>query len=317
MSETTRIATLSLNPAIDQTAEVSHFTAGAVNRVAWERADAGGKGINVAAFLAHAGLPVTAAGLLGRANDGPFNDLFARKDIADRCQRLAGSTRVNVKIVDPVLDQVTDINFPGLSPAADDLRQLETILETLCDDHDWFVLSGSVPSRVSSEIYADLIDRLRSRGRRLLLDASGAPLAAAVGRGPDIIKPNIDELGELVGRRLTGQAAVLEAARSLVASGIGLVAVSMGADGALFVEPDNALLALPPRVEVKSTVGAGDAMVAGILAGTLRGLDLAGRARLGTAFSLAALGQVGPELPSMSIVESFTADVEIRPLDNH
>ncbi len=317
MTQATRIATLSLNPAIDQTAEVSRFTAGAVNRVAWERADAGGKGINVAAFLAHAGLPVTAAGLLGRANDGPFNDLFARKDIADRCQRLAGSTRVNVKIVDPVLDQVTDINFPGLSPTADDLRQLEATLDALCDDHDWFVLSGSVPAGVPAEIYADLIDRLRSRGRGLLLDASGAPLAAAVLRGPDIIKPNIDELGELVGRRLTGQAAVLEAARSLVASGIGLVAVSMGADGALFVEPGNALLALPPRVEVKSTVGAGDAMVAGILAGTLRGLDLAGRARLGTAFSLAALGQVGPELPSMSIVESFTADVEIRPLDNH
>jgi 1-phosphofructokinase len=317
MNRQTRIATLSLNPAIDQTAEVARFTAGQVNRVAWSRADAGGKGVNVAAFLAHAGLPVTATGLLGKANEAPFNELFARKGIADYCVRLAGSTRVNVKIVDPELDQVTDINFPGLSPNVEDLRQLEKVLDDLCEGHDWFVLSGSVPARVPTAIYAELIDRLKRRGRRVLLDASGEPLAAAVGHGPDIVKPNIDELGELVGRPLTGEREVLTAARELIAGGIGLVAVSMGAKGALFAEAEQALLAVPPRVEVRSTVGAGDAMVAGILAGTLRGLDLAARARLATAFSLAALGEVGPELPPMQIVESFTAGVEIRPLDNH
>lgn len=317
MNGLTRIVTLSLNPAIDQTAEVARFTAGQVNRVAWSRADAGGKGVNVAAFLAHAGLPVTATGLLGEANEAPFNELFARKNIADCCVRLVGSTRVNVKIVDPELDQVTDINFPGLSPKVEDLRQLEKVLDDLCEGHGWFVLSGSVPAGVPETIYAELIDRLKRRDRRLLLDASGEPLAAAVGRGPDIVKPNIDELSELVGRPLAGEREVLAAARELVAGGIGLVAVSMGAKGALFVEADQALLALPPKVEVRSTVGAGDAMVAGILAGTLRGLDLAARARLATAFSLAALGEVGPLLPPMQIVESFTAGVEIRPLDKH
>ena len=308
----TGIVTLSLNPAIDQTAQISQFSAGRVNRVEWEQADAGGKGVNVASFLAHAGLPVTATGLLGNANTESFAELFARKGIADRCVRIPGRTRVNVKIVDPILDQVTDINFPGLSPRAVDLTQLNETLDGLSVDNDWFVLSGSIPDGVAVNIYATLVSRLKQRGKGVLLDASGAPLAAAVQCGPDIIKPNIDELSELVGRALRSQAEILSAARALIAKGIGLVAVSMGCDGALFVETGAALWALPPQVEVKSTVGAGDAMVAGILVGTLKGLDLAGRARLATGFSVAALGEVGPNLPDMKVVESLMEGVEIR-----
>lgn len=317
MTTTTRIATLSLNPAIDHTVRISNFFAGQVNRVEWEQADPGGKGVNVASFLTHAGLPVVATGLFGNENIEPFVNLFERKGIDDRCVRLTGRTRVNVKITDPVLDQVTDINFPGLSPRPEDLAQLHGTLDDLCADTEWFVLSGSVPAGVPNGIYAELVERLKQRGKRVLLDASGEPLALAVRQAPDIIKPNIDELGELVGQQLGSPAAVLVAARSLVASGIGLVAVSMGAEGALFVEAGAALLALPPKIEVKSTVGAGDAMVAGILVGGQRGLDLSGRARLATAFSLAALGEVGPTLPEMPLIESYMARVEIRVLENH
>jgi len=316
MSNRLRIATLSLNPAIDQTARVPGFTAGRVNRVEWEQSDAGGKGVNVASFLADFGQNVAATGLLGRANAEPFIDLFARKGIADRFVRLDGRTRVNVKIVDQVLDQVTDINFPGLSPHSTDLLSLVEAIDDLCQDTDWFVLSGSVPADVPSHVYADLVKRLRGRGKKVVLDASGAPFAEAVGHGPDIIKPNIEELSELVGRPLKAQAEVMDAARSLAHAGVGLVAVSMGADGALFVEASEAVLAIPPAISVKSTVGAGDAMVAGLVVGTLRGLDLAGRARLATAFSLGALREVGPNLPGREMVESFAADVQVRSLDS-
>jgi 1-phosphofructokinase len=314
MANTTRIATLSLNPAIDQTARVPSFTAGRVNRVEWDQSDAGGKGVNVASFLADAGLPVVATGLLGSGNVEPFVELFARKGIMDSFVRLPGRTRVNVKIVDPVLDQVTDINFPGLSPGAQDLEDLNAALDALCADTDWFVLSGSVPAGVPTRVYEDLVRRLKVLGKTVVLDASGPHLAEAIGSGPDIIKPNIDELGELVGRPLHGHTEIIEAARDLIDGGIGLVAVSMGADGALFVERDEALLALPPTIEVKSTVGAGDAMVAGIVAGTLRGLDLAGRARLATGFSLGALGEVGPNLPSLEVIEALAARVQVRPV---
>ncbi|MBK1719953.1 1-phosphofructokinase [Thiocystis violacea] len=309
-----RIATLSLNPAIDQTARVPSFTAGRVNRVEWEQSDAGGKGVNVASFLADAGLQVAATGLFGSANIEPFLELFARKGIDDRCVRLAGRTRVNVKITDPVLDQVTDINFPGLSPTAADLARLTKTLDQLLAKIDWLVLSGSVPAGVPSDIYTGLIDQLQARGKQVLLDASGAPFAEAVSHGPDVIKPNIDELAELVGRPLAGPGDVLDAARSLIAGGIGLVAVSMGADGAVFVEGEAAVLATPPRISVKSTVGAGDAMVAGILTATARGLDLADKARLATAFSLGALGELGPHLPAMSVIDGFAARVGVEAL---
>ncbi|NEV63245.1 1-phosphofructokinase [Thiorhodococcus minor] len=309
-----RIATLSLNPAIDQTARIPSFTAGRVNRVEWEQSDAGGKGVNVASFLADAGIQVAATGLFGSGNIEPFLELFSRKGIDDRCVRLAGRTRVNVKIADPVLDQVTDINFPGLSPAAADLVRLTKTLDQLLAKIDWLVLSGSVPAGIPDTIYAELIDQLQARGKQVLLDASGAPFAEAVTHGPDIIKPNIDELAELVGRPLTGPAEVLDAAMSLIDSGIRLVAVSMGPDGAVFVEGDAAVHAIPPTIQVKSTVGAGDAMVAGILTGTARGLDLADRARLATAFSLGALGEVGPHLPPMSVIDDFATRVQIKTL---
>jgi 1-phosphofructokinase family hexose kinase len=314
MAHTQRIATLSLNPAIDQTARVPNFTAGRVNRVEWEQSDAGGKGVNVASCLAGAGIPVAATGLLGDANAEPFVALFARKGIADRWVRLPGRTRVNVKIVDAVLDQVTDINFPGLAPAPADLDRLMGVIDGLCAGTDWFVLSGSLPAGVPTGIYADLVRRLKGLGKMVLLDASGAPFAAAVPCGPDIVKPNIDELSELAGRPLGSQGEVLAAARALIDQGVGLVAVSMGADGALFVERQGAVVAVPPAIVVNSTVGAGDAMVAGIVTGTLRGLDLAGRAQLATAFSLGNLGEVGPNLPDPAVIDAFAARVQIHPI---
>jgi 1-phosphofructokinase len=317
MNNNVRIATLSLNPAVDQTARVPGFTAGRVNRVEWEQSDAGGKGVNVASFLADFGQRVAVTGLLGRANTEPFVELFARKGIADHFVRLPGRTRVNVKIVDQVLDQVTDINFPGLSPRSADLLSLVETVDGLCQDTDWFVLSGSVPAGVPANVYADLVKRLKGRDKQVVLDASGAPFAEAVSSGPDIIKPNIEELSELIGRPLKAQAEVMAAARSLVDTGVGMVAVSMGADGALFVQGNAAVLAIPPAITVKSTVGAGDAMVAGLVVGRLRGLDLAGCARLATAFSLGALGEVGPNLPGTEMIESFAAHVQVRPLDSH
>lgn len=316
MSDPVRIATLTLNPAIDQTAFIPHFSVGTVNRVAHEQSDAGGKGVNVASFLAHFGLPVAVTGLLGDANAEPFVRLFADQPIEDRFVRVPGRTRVNIKIVDEVENRVTDINFPGLAAGPADVEQLIATVDTLCGDTDWFVLSGSAPAGVPEGIYADLVQRLKARGKTVLLDASGPPFAAAIASGPDLIKPNLDELQELLGRSLSTEAAIVEAAWELIARGIGQVVVSMGRDGAVFVERDAALLAVPPPIAVRSTVGAGDAMVAGLITATLRGLDLAGRARLATAFSLGALTEIGPHLPPREVVESYMERVQVRPLTN-
>ena len=219
MTNAPRIATVSLNPAIDQTALVPNFTAGAVNRVLREQSDAGGKGVNVASFLAHFGLAVSVTGLLGDANSEPFVRLFREKRIVDRFVRVPGLTRVNVKIVDEAQDRVTDINFPGLQVSDDHLARLYAAVDALADDTQWFVLSGSVPAGVPDAVYGELIARLKRRGKTVVLDASGPPFAAAIPTSPDIIKPNIEELQELVGGRLAGHADVVQAARALVDGG--------------------------------------------------------------------------------------------------
>ncbi|MGB3495954.1 MAG: 1-phosphofructokinase [Elainellaceae cyanobacterium] len=309
------IVTVSLNPAIDQTASIPNFAPDAVNRVVWEQADPGGKGVNVSSFLADFGYPSTATGLLGRDNPELFERLFEQKGIGDRLVRIAGKTRINVKIVDDAQQQVTDINFPGQSPTADDLEELLTVIDGLATDQDWFVLAGSVPEGVPSRFYHDLIVRLKQQGRKVMLDTSGDRLQEAIAANPNVIKPNIAELQDILGQTLDSELAIVEAARNLIQQGLQLVVVSMGADGALFVDRDAAVHAQPPAIEVKSTVGAGDAMVAGTLAGLVQGKSLEDCARLGTAFSMGALTQIGPRLPRTDVVLANQSRVSLRSVE--
>jgi 1-phosphofructokinase len=310
-----RIVTVSLNAAIDQTVSIPDFTTGEVNRVAWEQSDAGGKGVNVASFLADFGHRVAVTGLLGQDNTELFVRLFAEKNLVDRFVRIAGRTRANVKIVDDRQNKVTDINFPSVAAGTADLEAVVVEIEKLVDQGaEWFVLSGSLPDGLPVASYGDLTQLLKSHGCKVVLDTSGPALARAVDARPDIIKPNISELMELVGRSLAGEAEVADAAHDLRQSGIRLVAVSMGERGAIFVDHRTAVHAAPPRVPVRSTVGAGDAMVAGIVHGQIAQLALEECARLATAFSLGALGEIGPRLPARDEIERYRSRVVTRQL---
>jgi len=306
------IATVTLNPAIDQSVAIPGFAAGEVNRVDWEQSDPGGKGVNVASFLADLGFRVAVTGFLGRDNAPIFEKLFAQKAMQDRFVRIDGKTRVNVKILDEARQRITDINFPGQTGTAADLAALEAAIHGLTSDHDWFVLSGSVPAGVPLDWYAHQVARLKAAGKTVVLDTSGEPLRAALGSAPFAIKPNIAELEELLGESLPDTASVATAARRLVQDGIPCVVVSMGREGALFVEAGQSLLAVPPQVDVKSTVGAGDAMVAGLVAGKARGLPLADSARLATATAVGALTQLGPRLPASQVIESLLPQVTVQ-----
>lgn len=302
------VVTVTLNPAIDQTLSIPGFTAGQVNRVAASRSDAGGKGVNVASFLADLEIEVVATGFLGADNAALFEALFARKRIDDRFVRIAGSTRVGIKIVDDRSGETTDINFPGLSPRTEDLDELLGRISELAAPGRWFVLSGSVPPGVPDDIYSTMSQAIHARGGHVVLDTSGPALQAAVAAEPEVVKPNVEELGALVGRTLATPAEVRAAGESLLSRGVRRVAVSMGADGAVFLENGRALLARPPAVPVRSTVGAGDAMVSGIVYALYRGLPLEDAARLGTAsgaYAVTAVGSgIGDPLRHRELMES-------------
>lgn len=309
-----KIATVTLNPAIDHTAAIANFRAGEVNRVEWEQIDPGGKGVNVAAFLAEFGFSVAVSGFLGVDNQTLFQRFFDQKGIQNHFVTIAGKTRVNIKIIATDRQQVTDINFPGQSPQSTEIATLHHAIANLAEEYGWFILSGSLPSGVPSDIYGKLIATLKAADRTVVLDASGASLKQAIAFAPYAIKPNLEELQEFVGHPLLDEAAIVQAMQTLLAQGIHTVIVSMGARGAMFAETNAMMHVQSPPIEVVSTVGAGDAMVAGFVTGQLRGLSLSDCARLATAFSMGALSQVGPRLPPPATVESFMDQVLVRSL---
>lgn len=322
MNSPVRVATITLNPAIDQTLAIPNFYADAVNRVSWEQADAGGKGVNVAAFLAgyfesvDRACSITATGFLGADNTGIFEQLFQQERIRDRFVHVPGKTRVNIKIVDDAQSQITDINFPGMTVKARDLETLSEAITSLTPDTDWFVFSGSLPPGLPATAYRDLIKPLKAEGKHVVLDTSGDALKDALLAQPSVIKPNTEELSGLLGRSLTSETEIFTAAREMVASGVETVVVSMGSEGALFVTAQAIVHAYAQPSEIKSTVGAGDAMVAGTVAGMSQGRSLADCARLATAFSITALGQLGAHFPADTDWERLCDRVSIRTLSS-
>jgi 1-phosphofructokinase len=302
--------TVTLNPAIDRTLTIPRFAVGEVHRVEEDRSFPGGKGVNVAAALADAGCAVAALGFLGRDNAAEFESLFAGKGITDGFIRIPGQTRVGIKIVDPAGQTTTDINFPGAAPGAMDMAMLCSRV-TRTRAH-WFVLAGSLPPGVGPEIYRELIPLIKSRGGKVALDTSGDALHAALSARPHIIKPNIRELEAMLGETLSSGEAVERAARQLLSEGLEMVVVSMGAEGALFVTAEEAVHAQPPKVEVRSAVGAGDAMVAGIVAAQVRGLAIKDCARMATAFSLDALTRLEPGISCAAAIEESMARVALN-----
>lgn len=285
--------TVTLNPAIDQLVTLDALRPGQVQRALDSVQVPGGKGINVAACLAGLGVATAALGVLGSDNDGMFGALFAQRGIADACLRTPGQTRTNIKLVADGGRQTTDINLPGLRLDAAQLDAVAARLAACLRPGRVVVLCGSLPAGLPADSWARLQALAVQAGAHVLLDTSEAPLAAALAAAPAAmpwaVKPNRQELGAATGLPTDSQEDLLAAARGLLAKGLGLAVVSMGEEGALFASSQGAVVARPPQLARGSSVGAGDAMVAGIVAARLRGLDLADTARLATASALAWL----------------------------
>jgi 1-phosphofructokinase len=311
MNINSRIATVTLNPAIDQSVAINNFVAGEVNRVDWEQSHAGGKGVNVASFLADLGLSSAVTGFIGCDNAVIFERLFTQKNIADHFIRIEGKTRVNVKIIDAEQHAITDINFPGQTPSPQNVMDLKANIMALSADYDWFVLSGSLQNGVANTYYSDLLKCLKSLGKKVVLDTSGEALRLAIVEQPYAIKPNIEELETLLNLKLNNAEDVAKAAKKLVQQGISNVVVSMGKQGAIFADEYACVLAVPPSIVVKSTVGAGDAMVAGFIAAKIKGYSLEHCARLSTATAMGALTQLGPELVDSQVLAAYQQEIVI------
>lgn len=303
------IYTVTLNPALDKTVEIPDFAPGRVNRITALRTDPGGKGLNVSKVIAKLGGDseafVLLGGSAGRAVAAALEGLGVRCHIAWG----EGETRTNLKIVDPVRRINTDINEPGFAvpPALTDglLDRLTAALRP----GDIVVLAGSLPPGAPADTYATWITRCKAADARVFLDADGAALTGGLRAKPFLVKPNDEELSRLLGRELRGVPALADAARQLVASGVENVVVSMGGAGAIYANADTVLRTEGLSVPVRSTVGAGDSVVAALAFALGRGMPLHDAAVLSTAVGAANVMCSGTQAAERSAVEALLPKV--------
>jgi 1-phosphofructokinase len=310
MNDPIDVVTITLNPAIDRTFTIQNFATGKINRVEHERSWPAGKGVNVAAVLADYGHKVAVTGFLGAENAVPFEALFYNKKLIDRFVRIEGRTRLDIKITDPILEQTTHVNSIGLAPAMSDFQPLSECLDALIEDGaSWFVIAGSIPPAVDPQIYRQLIQKLKSVGATVLLDTGDEPLRHGLESVPDIVKVKVSELEIVYGETLATQNAIVSAAQKVLANGVKLVVVSKGKEGACFATAEEIIFAHPPDIQVVSSVGASDALTAGIVAAHLRNLPLAQTAQLATAFSVDALSRVESGSVSVTNIDELMNQV--------
>jgi len=308
-----RVLTVTLNPALDLTVQLPFLRLGEVNRSESLQVHAAGKGLNVAQVLADLGHQLTVTGFLGETNPQAFEQLFAARGFTDEFVRVAGETRSNLKLAETD-GRVTDINGPGLAVTEAQCDELLARLQRLAPAHDLVVVAGSLPRGIDSQWFVQLLNSLKALGVRVALDTSGVALRDGLATRPWLIKPNEEELAEARGVDLTGSSALLAEARRLQGEGIEHVVVSQGADGVSWFSPGAALHAQPPKVQVISTVGAGDSLLAGMLHGLLVGWPAERTLAHATAIAAQAVGQVGFGITDTAQLAELQAAVRLQPL---
>lgn len=261
------IVCVSANPAIDRRLRLDAFAVGRINRAKRVEAFAGGKSAHVAMAARALGARTAWLGFLGGTTGDQFLRQLGKFEIEIACVPSRGATRMNVELLENS-GRITEVLEPG-EPL--DKTEMRDMVQTLAKNlqRRWrgavVVISGSLPFGVPPKFYALLIAASRKAGSRVLLDTSGDALRASIASGPAFVKPNRQEAEEFLGRKLRGQAAILKAARELVHRGAKSAAISLGSEGLVWIEGENAQawFGRPPRLNPISTVGSGDATVAG------------------------------------------------------
>ncbi|MBR2677037.1 MAG: 1-phosphofructokinase [Solobacterium sp.] len=273
------IYTVTFNPSLDYIVTVDHFKAGQINRTADELIYPGGKGINVSIVLKNLGFENTALGFMAGFTGKEIQRLLEEMGVSTDFIHVAnGTSRINLKMRS---DQETEINGRGPVIGDDDIRKLYTQLDDL-KAGDILALSGSIPSSMPETIYMDIMQYLEGKGIEVAVDATRDLLVKVLPYHPFVIKPNNHELGEIFQTEITSKDDVIRYAHKLQEMGARNVLVSMAGEGAVLVtENGEEYRASAPKGILKNSVGAGDSMVAGFLAGYLKNHDYREAFRMG------------------------------------
>lgn len=297
------------NPSVDRTIEVDTLVRGAVLRARAGRVDAGGKGVNVARALAANGHKARAVLPSGGAEGAQLAALIAMEGIEAVSVPIAAPVRANVSVVEPD-GTVTKLNEPGPALSPDEVEALVSATVTAARDASWVVGCGSLPPGIPDDFYARLVRLLRDAGVPVAVDTSGPALVAVLTAQPVLVKPNAEELAEAAGRPVATLGDAIEAAQELRRRGAGAVVASLGADGAVLVDEGGAVHGEAPVARARSTVGAGDAMLAGFLAAGGAGRDALAEA---LAWGAAATSLPGSRMPTPADLDRAAVRIHDRP----
>jgi 1-phosphofructokinase len=312
--KTSMIVTVTPNPSIDRTVTLpTPLTRGAVHRVSSVTTEPGGKGVNVARALTLAG--VDAVAVLPAAGNDPLVTALNASGVPFRCVPITAPVRTNVAITETD-GTTTKLNERGAELDGEALDALTRSVVASAEHASWVVMSGSLPPGMPDHWYADVVALLEPYRCRVAIDTSEGPLAALVASfdraAPDLIKPNAEELAGVLGYSPQAlEAAVVQgdpepvvaAATQLVDRGVRGVLATLGAAGAVLVTDAGSWLATPPPIVPRSTVGAGDASLAGYVLADVRGAEPAERLQMAVAYGSAAAALPGSALPSPTQID--------------
>lgn len=304
------VFTVTLNPALDRTLMLEELKINEVNRVRKSRSDIGGKGINVSKVLKVLGTPSVAMGFIGDNHKEIFRAELDGYGIISQMIPVKGDTRTNVKIADEKNGSFTDLNEEGPEIRPEEMKAFLALFDRLVKEKDIVVLSGSIPKGVDEKIYGELIEKSVKKGAYVVVDTEGESLRHAAGKKPQIMKPNEQEFLRLTGKEEASEEEIIQEAMKLIEGGVERVLVSLGMKGSIFVTENQVLKGEPLEVKVKSTVGAGDAMVAALVHAKVEGLGDLEAFMLAQAAAAATVMREGTMMPRRENILRLLVEAE-------
>lgn len=298
------ITTITMNPALDKTIKLPRLNYGAVNRVGAFREDLGGKGINTGRIIGGFGVPTLNLAIIGEDNRHEVLAYFQKDNMEVEALVVPGHTRTNMVIVELEKDITTNINEQGIAVDRESYAEFMKKLDKAAESSSYIIMGGSLAKGLPDSAYGEIARKYKDHCR-VVIDADDEVLLEGLKGSPFLIKPNIHELEDALDIKLETDEQVIRAGRQIIVEyGVVYVLVSMGKAGSLLVTADEAYRGGTVPVEIVSTVGAGDSMLAGFVYGLEQKHDLEDCLAIGTACSTITISQDG--YPRLDLEEVFT-----------
>lgn len=305
------ILTVTLNPSVDHALFVEKLKVHDTNRVLRCERDAGGKGVNLSRVVAELGGDTVATGFLGGGPGAYVRSVLKKQGVRHDFVEVDADTRINFSVEDGSGEPPTTLNERGPEISKDDLDELFEHVRKYAKKASWVCLGGSLPPGVPKEIYRDLAAIAKEAGARVVLDADGDPFRFGLEVKPDLIKPNEAEAGRLLGREISSDEDVVQAAREL-ADRAEIVVISRGEKGAVMIADGQVSVGLSPKVETRSTVGSGDSLIGGMLWAIEAGKDTNEAFTWGLAAGAATAMTDGSEIARKPVIDELLPKVVVQ-----